>query len=170
MLDASPVQYLEKQSKSVFPGPFPDASSVGDEPSCHFVVKSTQGCYLLYGGGEKRTKSSQLVQVLPRQANQPTYPNTYPMPCPQGYWCPRAELQQTSSFSQPSPPGQRALATERERAHRKARDSYTFRKRKHIWISLNNTRRISLKYRRQLDKCSKSHPYSDCQEQYDRWY
>lgn len=119
---------------------------------------------------EVRTKSSQLVQVLPRQANQPTYPNTYPMPCPQGYWCPRAELQQTSSFSQPSPPGQRALATERERAHRKARDSYTFRKRKHIWISLNNTRRISLKYRRQLDKCSKSHPYSDCQEQYDRWY
>lgn len=136
MLDASPVQYLEKQSKSVFPGPFPDASFVGDEPSCSFVVRSTQGCYLLCWGGEKKTKSWQLVQVLPTQANQPTYPKTYPMPCLQGYWCPQAELQQTSSFSQPSPPGQRTLTTERERAHRKARDSYTFRKRKHIWISL----------------------------------
>lgn len=90
------------------------------------------------------------------------------MPCPQGYWCPQAKLQETSSFRQPSPSRQEGSSDWEGESRQENKRLLYFPKRKYIWISI--MRGISLKYRKLLNKGSKSQPCSNCQEQYDRWY
>lgn len=129
--DASPVQYLEKQSESFFPGPFSDASFVGNEPSCSFVVRSTQGCHLLYQGGGKKTESSQLVPSPPKTskpANLPQNPKLIPCLARRGTGALRQNCRKQAPSDSLPLQGRRALATEKERADRKKKDSYTFRR------------------------------------------
>lgn len=92
------------------------------------------------------------------------------MPCLQRYWCPQAELQETSSFTQPSPSRQEGSRNWEGESRQENKRLLYFQKRKYIWISIRTLRRISLKYRKLLNKGSKSQPCSNCQEQYDRWY
>lgn len=116
---------------SFFPGPFSDASFVGDEPSCYFAVRSTQGCHLLYQGGGKKTESSQLVPSPPKTskpASLPQNPKLIPCLACSGTGALRQNCRkQAPSHSLPLQ-GRRALGTEKERADRKTKDSYTFRR------------------------------------------
>lgn len=109
----------------------------------------------------KSSQDKQTSQLTPK-------PKTYPMPCPQGYWCPQAKLQETSSFRQPSPSRQEGSNDWEGESRQENKRLLYFPKRKYIWISI--MRGISLKYRKLLNKGSKSQPCSNCQEQYDRWY
>lgn len=111
------MQYLEKQGKIFFPGPFSDARFVGDKPSCFSGVRSTQGCHPLYKGGGKKTGSSPLL-LRPLETSKPAnIPQNVPRFTHRGYWCPQAEQQQTGSQSLPLQ-SRRDLPTDRWRESR----------------------------------------------------
>lgn len=129
--DASPVQHLEKRAKVFFLAPFP---FVGDELFCSEKYSGLplslprrweENWKLTYSS--KSSQDGQTSQLTPKPITCHAHRGTGAL---------RLNCSKQTPSDSLSLQGMRALATERERADRKARDSYTFRKRKYIWISI----------------------------------